>query len=459
MLAKWFMIGLLLIGSNAAHADEAWVEVSPSDSGVPLENPGMGWVFHHYDNGITGYGAPLGDSYNGSEFPGLTVCYLRLSWGYVEPVEGEFNWSLLDTPIQRYVAAGKKFAFRFTTFESHTPIRATPEWVEKAGAKGKQVEKYGRKLWEPDYSDPVYLDRLEKFIAAVGKRYSDNPNLVFVDVGTIGIWGEGHGVKGQSLGTLRKHIEIHKKAFPGTLLVCNDDWTQSFGNKSLALARELGLGFRDDSICVSLKPRIRSREAKPFMDDTPIILEMGHYGHAKKVGAWDEGRRYLTALKAYKASYATIHGNPKVFLKENPDIIHEINMTIGYRLNLEKAAWPATVKLADGLTITSEWRNVGIAPCLPGGHVGWSLFDSNNALAAVLVDTNQNMRAVASDPEKMAMPTSWKQYFSLPLTMKPGTYTVAVSVGGSSGTPKIALPLKGQVGKNCRYALGTLLVE
>jgi hypothetical protein len=466
MLAKWFMMVLLLIGSNAAHADEAWVEVSPSDSGVPLENPGMGWVFHHYDNGITGYGAPLGDSYNGSEFPGLTVCYLRLSWGYVEPVEGEFNWSILDTPIQRYVAAGKKFAFRFTTLESDNPIRATPEWVQKAGAKGKFVTVYKRQSWEPDYDDPIYLAKLEKFLNAVGKRYASNPNLVFVDVGTLGLWGEGHPIaRRYGLSTLRRHIELHQKAFENTQIVGLDDWNTWFNEKgkpsAMEMARSMGLAFRDDTLCVYKDPQraYSAHLAQPFVADTPVMLEMGHYGNAKQRKAWSGGKRYLQAVKDYRASYVSVHANPILFLKENNDIVNQINMTLGYRLNLEKAAWSTTVKLAEGLTITSQWRNVGVAPCLPGGHVGWSLFDSNNALAAVLVDTNQNMRAVASDPEKMAVPTSWKQHFSLPLTMKPGTYTVAVSVGGPSGTPKIALPLKGQVGKTCRYALGTLLVE
>ena len=466
MLVKWFLRALLLIGANAGHADEAWVEVFPSDSGVPLENPGMGWVFHHYDNSITSYGAPLGDSYNGSEFPGLTVCYLRLSWGYVEPVEGEFSWSILDTPIQRYVAAGKKFAFRFTTFESHNPIRATPERVEDAGAKGQFVTVHKQRGWEPDYDDPIYLAKLENFLHAVGKRYGGNPNLAFVDVGTLGVWGEGHPIaRRYGLSTLRRHIDLHQKAFANTLIVGNDDWNTWFNEEgepsAMKMARSMGLAFRDDSLCIYEDPKraYSAHLAQPFAVDTPVILEMGHYGLVKRKNTWNGGKGYLQAVGDYKASYVSVHANPILFLKENSDIVDQINMTLGYRLNLEKAAWPATVKLSEGLTITSQWRNVGVAPCLPGGHVGWSLFDSSNALAAVLVDSNQNMRAVASDPEKMAAPTSWKQHFSLPLTMKPGRYTVAVSVGGPSGTPTISLPLEGQVGKNCRYALGTLLVE
>jgi hypothetical protein len=135
--------------SSPTEPQAGWVTVRPADTGAALENPGMGWVFHHYDNGITGYGPPLGEAYDGRAFPGLTVAYLRLAWSLVEPVEGAFNWSILDTPIQRYGAAGKEFAFRFTVFEGD-PKQGTPDWVRAAGAKEMMVEAFGVKSWEPE---------------------------------------------------------------------------------------------------------------------------------------------------------------------------------------------------------------------------------------------------------------------------------------------------------------------
>ena len=61
--------------------------------------------------------------------------YLRLAWAYLEPEEGRFNWSVVDTPAQRWIAKGKKVALRFTTSETGQ-LYATPEWVRKAGAQG-----------------------------------------------------------------------------------------------------------------------------------------------------------------------------------------------------------------------------------------------------------------------------------------------------------------------------------
>ena len=46
------------------------------------------------------------------DFPGVNVVYLRLAWSYIEPEEGKFNWSVVDTPAQRWIAKGKQVAFR-----------------------------------------------------------------------------------------------------------------------------------------------------------------------------------------------------------------------------------------------------------------------------------------------------------------------------------------------------------
>jgi len=58
----------------------------------------MGWVLHHYDNSIANYGSRLDPSDTVDDFPGVSVIYLRLAWSYIQPEEGRFNWSIIDTP-------------------------------------------------------------------------------------------------------------------------------------------------------------------------------------------------------------------------------------------------------------------------------------------------------------------------------------------------------------------------
>lgn len=464
MKKNFSLLAAMLALAGIASAE--LVTVRPLDTGAALENPGMGWVFHHYDNSIRQYGPVLGPAYDGRDFPGLTVVYLRLAWSYLEPVEGQFNWAILDTPIQRYGAVGKRFAFRFTVFESD-PRAGTPDWVRAAGAQGKDTVTDGKNNWEPDYDDPIFLAKLHNFLNAAGRRYADNPSLAFVDVGTLGIWGEGHfNGTNYGLGTFRRHLELHRQAFPKALLVANDDWTyHPLGagvspTATMKLAREFGATFRDDSLCVYSDPKspYSAPLAQPFWPTNPVIIEMDHYSATKKNKTWGDGSRYAQAVEDYHASYISIHGDPVLFLKENTNLIAQINRRLGYRLNLVQATFPDSMERAEGLRIESQWRNVGVAPCLPGGHPAWWLVDAQDNVCAVLVDGECNVRNLSPNATGTNSIGICQHLMVLPSGLKPGNYELRVSMGDASGTPQIALPLAGDDGHH-RYRIGNIRLQ
>ena len=129
-----FLYSATLAGSLASAAEPRSV-VRTVDTGEALVNPGMGWTLHFYSNLIENYGSQLAPSDTLEDWPGLSVIYLRVPWSFLEPKEGEFNWALLDTPAQRWIAKGKKIAIRVSCSESWWRY-ATPKWVRDAGAKG-----------------------------------------------------------------------------------------------------------------------------------------------------------------------------------------------------------------------------------------------------------------------------------------------------------------------------------
>ncbi len=93
----------LLSGVEAIRAAET-VTVAPRDTGQALINPGMGWTMHFYSNVPRNYGSKLTPSDTLDDFPGVSTGYLRLPWAYLEPEEGQYNWAILDTPAQRWIA-------------------------------------------------------------------------------------------------------------------------------------------------------------------------------------------------------------------------------------------------------------------------------------------------------------------------------------------------------------------
>ena len=479
-----FLGAMLLADVPAPAASTDRIVVHPEDTGEALVNPGMGWTLHFFSNLLENYGSKLEPSDTLDDWPGLSVIYLRVPWAFLEPKEGEFNWTLLDTPAQRWIAKGKRIAIRVTCSENWMR-HATPEWVKAAGAKGVEYQfgagpKPGGPLWDPDYLDPVFLQKLENFLTAMARRYDGNPNVAFLDIGTFGLWGEGHTLMSstltdaQNLVAAQRHIDLHVKVFKKTLLCISDDVAghdkpgRDFPIMDYARAR--GVTMRDDSILVQPPPRswYHAGMAEAFWPTLPVILEHEHYGGSKQRGAWGDGSLLLKAVEDYHASYLSIHWWPREELNENRALIERINRRLGYRLQLREINWPAEVALGEAFTVKTHWANAGVAPCYDGGFWTLTLKDAKGGIVSVNVAEDFNLRQLKpAESGKAETTESSAQFvvgrgFADPIgrfarATKAGTYDVLVSVGSRDGTPAIALPLTSDDGQR-RYRLGQLRV-
>lgn len=465
----------ILLGASSCLFAVDGVTVRTEDAGAALVNPGMGWTMHFYSNVPANYGSKLAPADTLDDFPGLSTVYLRLPWAYLEPEEGKFNWAMLDAPAQRWIAKGKRIALRLTTSE-HWMSYATPEWVKNAGAKGTFYEfNKGRvaksNTWDPFFDDPVYLQKLEAFLAAAAQRYDGNPNVEFIDVGTYGMWGEGHtfmSSKQDSLEIQKLHIDLHLKHFKKTLLCISDDFVghdkpgKNFPITDYALSR--GVTLRDDSILVQPPPRswYHAELAQAFWPKLPVILEHEHYAGSKGRKAWN-GDLLLKAVEDYHASFMSIHGWPRDVLNENRGTIDKINQRMGYRLQPLEVTWSKTAEIAttDHFKVKWTWANKGVAPCYPGGFPCLTLKDAEGGIVSVLTDESFDMRNLKVGPPGEAPVTTHESSFTIGLfapTTKPGNYDLFISVGARDGTPRIALPITGDDGQR-RYRLGAVMLE
>jgi hypothetical protein len=473
-LAVATVVSLAVCVAPAGGAEADLITVQPADTGQALVNPDMGWTMHFYSNIPENYGSKLEPSDTLEDFPGLSTVYLRVPWAFLEPEEGRFNWALFDTPAQRWIARGKRVAFRVTCSENWMRF-ATPEWVKNAGAKGTFYE-FGKGpsekggSWDPDFADPIFLAKLERFLAAMAARYDGNPNVAFVDVGTFGLWGEGHTFMSsqvptnRTLAIVKQHIDVHRKHFAHTLLSINDDVAghdkpgRHFPETDYALSQ--GLTLRDDSILVQPPPRswYHAEMAEAFWPHWPVILEHEHFGASKERGAWGDGSLLLKAVEDYHASYLSIHWWPRVELEENRALIDRINRRLGYRLQLREITWPGSVVIGRPFTVSSVWANAGVAPCYPGGFMALTIKDAKGGLISVLTDEQFNVRdLVPGAPGAPLLRTNQCQFVVgriAPVT-QPGKCTVFVSIGQRDGTPRIALPLADDDGQH-RYKLGSI---
>ena len=131
-----------------------------------LKNPYKDWYHHLLDNGINKY--TIKDDSIFASFLGMDHIYLRLCWSYLEPQERKFDWHYIDEVVEKYVPKGYKISFRISCSETGSypgsvgeevmECNMTPNWIQKAGAKGTIVDRgNGRtKSWVPKWDDPVF---------------------------------------------------------------------------------------------------------------------------------------------------------------------------------------------------------------------------------------------------------------------------------------------------------------
>ena len=497
----------------AAQLSAETVTVRPKATDEVLVNPDMGFVYYKYSNRLWAYGINTENRDTLDWFPGCSTIYYRLLWNDLEPEEGKYRWDLIDSTAQNWIAKGKKIAIRVIC--CNQTETATPQYVRDAGAKGEWFRYKDRvsgllpPRWCPNYDDPVFLGKLEKFLKAMARRYDGNTGVAFIDVGSYGIYGEGHHgsthyerLRDENPAELerqaRLHLDLYRRCFPNTYLVVSDDiggggWLKDKdGNKLpdhplFQYCRSLGIGLRDDSIMCSLPPNqwLSDGYARLFAPTMPVILETGHFPSlARKPGKYSV-ENYVGSVEAYQASYMSIHDFPKEHLRDCREAIDRINRVLGYRFELREVSYPEEVKAGAPFAIESKWVNVGVAPRTKGNFLAWSLMNDDGSVEWTVTDDAFDFRSLEPRLKGVERPqtartacrfgftkkipqpdqaVNWardagRSFPDVMTMLKAGTYRLAVSVGRSDGTPEISLPLGGQIGTTRRYEIGTICVK
>ena len=323
------------------------------DDKTVLENPHKGWYYHFIDNSLKSprYRDNLTEVKR-FKTPCMNHLYLRVDWGDIEYAgEGIFDFSEIDKIMDEWGALGYKFSFRFCTYEAGITRYATPKWVYDLGAKYTEI-KFGidenqRLVCEPVYDDPIFLEKLDAFLAECGRRYNNDDRVEYLDVGCFGTWGEGHTTSGScgiySAEVLKKYVNMHLKYFPDKTLIMNDDFVhqayQCSPEDASAIydyALNKGLGIRDDSICVSgyvqqfgFNTLRHPTIFRGFAENAPVDIEFCHTWH-NIPERFKEGLPIIEALRTAHATYAGYHGTEESWFELTDYLTDYIANRLGY---------------------------------------------------------------------------------------------------------------------------------
>ena len=124
-----------------------------------------------------------------------SLVFLNLTWAEWEPERGKYDIAGLEEKYQlnRWKAAGKHAVLRFVCdrpgSETHMDI---PQWLYERTGDGVFYDiDYGMGYC-PDYSNEAFIEAHRAALQALGEYFSQDTFLAYVELGSLGHWGEWH---------------------------------------------------------------------------------------------------------------------------------------------------------------------------------------------------------------------------------------------------------------------------
>jgi hypothetical protein len=384
--------------------------VRPPNATGPLDNPLKGWC-PYIDAGEI-------------QFP-YSMVFFPVSWKELEPREGQYafeKWEKTAWDVEK--ARGKHVAFRVY---ADMPARPSgmPEWVIDKGVRQTSYTDHGGGQ-SPDYDNPKMLSAMEKLIAALGRRYDENPRVAFIQLGLLGFWGEWHTYPRNELfaspATQKRVIDAYHKAFSQKRLMAR--------NPADYAGKQAWLGFHDDMLPEDTDgtegwkflPRLRSSGRTENWKRSASGGEMVFNGNQRWLGG-----EYAHMLKMVEEAHFSWVGPycPALEPSPSPQFTQraaELVRRMGYQFSLTEIRHDGDAVLGGELKIAIDGENQGVAPFYYPWSIELALFDRAGKPAARL-PTKWDVRKWL--PGKFTETAALK----LPATLdKPGDYQLALGI-------------------------------
>lgn len=334
-----------------------------------LVNPGMGiQTFQRFNGDALNAGVKwseegpiesLAASGSAVDFPPSTIAYCRWFWETLEPEQGKVRWEIIDRALASAARHGQALAIRLMPYDQKHPL---PQWYRTSGAK--RVNHEGDPIWEPDFSDALYLKHWGTLVEEAGRRYDGNPNLDTVDISSVGYWGEGWSDNMPAWPVQKQLIDIWLRAFPSTHLLMNFDEPEA-----LHYGTAQGAGWRFDCVgdlrskwshMLDFYPRqIVQAGIEDVWKRSPVSMETCGVPGSWKQQGWDVQYILSEALRWHATS---LNVKSSAIPPDWKAAFEEFQKRMGYRLELRRFEYPAAVKQGNAMPIKMWWVNSGVAP-------------------------------------------------------------------------------------------------
>jgi len=406
-----FIAALMLLYPTTAQQTE-FVTVYPQTNDDYFTNPGIGWQRMEYNN------PPLLEE---------TVTYPTredISWQSLNPGQGQYDWSALDTKMQRASDNGQLFSFRIYTMQGESwGGHHVPQWV-------LNIDNSIIQGGDPNYSNCTYQTYWGMFVNELRLRYDGNPNIAFIDISGYGnfnewswtddqtFWDDDYMNPGSLDGQARvrladmfiggndnshscvdsngntQNTSYNYIGFQSTQLVMPFAGIQQ-STRYVAVRRN-DVGLRYD--CLGRDATLDKIDdvIEDIWRTAPIVFEFCS-NLSTSVNVMNTAENLLNLSHG-----VLIHENLEEPRDELP--VERLLTNVGYRYQLSQAVYDSNAAAGDTISVSMSWQNVGTSPAYTS--MGYDF-----ALHVYLLDSNGN---TVVDHTSNATVTAWMPAHPLP---------------------------------------------
>ncbi|GAB3610128.1 hypothetical protein GCM10027414_22540 [Humibacter ginsengiterrae] len=422
------------------------------------------------------------------------IVRVQIAWSDFEPRANKFSWGRFDRFMRRVDQQGKTAEIQLLMSDAPDvkndpgvfPYQYPPAWLFDVEKAPYRLAQYNGKYYskQPLYYSPIYLSALSKAVHAFAKRYDGNRGIAWVDLRAFSLFGEWSGWNdalnfpwpddATRTTTLHKILGIYSDSFrksmvmmenPGANVVPTDTDADTQAKRFTAFAYDVAAenknwGFRSDTV--------NSAFAWMQYDTTSESsyinrLERRDHIQVSEGSNWNSSimlnNPRLVVKNAIEAYHSNLQGiNNTSFAdwdamkKAYGEWFTTLARYSGYRFVMQRATYTDSVKPGGRLNLAGVWTNNG---------AGFS--PKKYPLKVYLLDPS-NGRVAWSGTDSTVDQTKWfkgdadqvRSSFTLPRSVRPGSYTLAVAMVDSTGMPRIELAMPD--GKNKIYPVGSVMV-
>lgn len=344
-------------------------------------------------NPLKGFAA-WGENYR--EDPWVSFAYVPVYWSLLEPEEGVYDFAELEErcSFEKWKDDNVRLIFRVITDtpsgKKHMDI---PRWLyEKTGGAGTWYDCSYGKGFSPDYENKIFQEAHARLIQALYERYGENPQLAFIQLGSLGHWGEWHvntnaGIARFLLQAVTDgYVQDYLDYFPAAMLLLRRPYhigakeglglyNDSFGQNE---SHELWLPWISDGYVSDQNGETLSG-MPDFWKKAP---SGGEFAAAQEDSWYFSETQFAKTMELMQKSYTTFLGPnvPKCgeYDENTEENVEKLLQEMGYCLGVRKC------KITRGLfqrelCVDLQWENTGIAPLYGDWKICLEIRDSAGA--------------------------------------------------------------------------------